>query len=143
MTRNQVARWATLAALGGGALFAYLVWAVPPQTAEGAANVPALAGAFLALAALAGGLGAIVALALHRRWPALAGVDRKRTGGATARATARPAVALRQGALVGVAAAALAGLSALEMLDPAFAIATLLLLGLVEAFWQSQDALKK
>ena len=132
-----MARWATLAALGGGALLAYLVWAVPPRGADGAANVAALVGAFAALLALAGGLGTVAALALHRRWPALAGVERG------TRRTARPAAALRQGTLAGVAVAALAGLSALEMLDPAFAIATLLLLGLIEAFWQSQDAVRK
>jgi hypothetical protein len=132
-----VARWATLAALGGGALLAYLAWAVPPRSADGAANVAALAAAFVALLALAGGLGTVAALALHRRWPALAGAERG------ARRTARPSTALRQGVLAGVAVAALAALSALEMLDPAFAIATLLLLGLIEAFCQSQDAMRK
>lgn len=139
MTRNQVARWATVAALGGGALLVYLVATVPPRNAAGAANVPALAGAFLGLAALTGGVGAVLALALHGRWPALAGADARRP----TRAAPRPWVALRQGALVGVAAATLAGLSALEMLDPAFAIATILLLGLVEAFWQNQDAARR
>jgi hypothetical protein len=133
-----VARWATLAALGGGALLAYLAWAVPPRGADGAANVVALAAAFVALLALASGLGTVAALALHRRWPSLAGVER-----GTSRRIPRPATALRQGVLAGVAAAALAGLSALGLLDPAFAIATLLLLGLIEAFWQSQDAARK
>lgn len=135
-----MARWATLAALGGGALLAYLAWAVPPRDAGGAANVVALSAAFIALAALVGGLGTVVALALHRRWPALAGAER---GNRRAVNAPRPSAALRQGVLAGVAVATLAGLSAAQMLDPAFAIATLLLLGLIEAFWQSQDALRK
>ncbi len=133
MTRAQAAAWATVAALAGVATFAYLLSSIPPRLPAGSVNVPAVLGFFAALLLLVTGLGAVVALALHERWPQLAGVDRRYPGMGAA-----PEAALRQGFLAAVAAAALAGLSMAGLFDAAFVIAALVLVGLVEAFWQTR-----
>lgn len=120
------------AALAGGGLLAFLLWSVPPTYADGQTNMAALVLFILGLLLLVFGFGGLVALALHGRWPVLAGV---RSG----RKQPDPSVALRQGALLAMAVGVMAALTLLRMLDLAFAVVTLIIAGLIEAFVQDRQ----
>jgi hypothetical protein len=131
MTRAQAALWASIATLcGAGALY-FLLSSVPPTATTGVINVPAVLGFFGSALLLLGGVGTMVALPLHDRWPALAGVGRRSLAGPP------PEAALRQGLLFALAVCILLLLAMLDMFDPAFVLAVLMLTGLLEAFWQS------
>lgn len=119
--------------LGAGGL-TYVVLMVPPYEASGDLSVTALLLFFGCLFLLAASAGALAAQALHKRWPALAG-RRQRL-----RRDAPPPIeaALRQGILFGLVVATLAALSILRILDITFALVTLLLAGLVEAYAQTR-----
>lgn len=139
MSRSQVLWLAIAATVVGAIVCGYVVGYVSPYTADGVpgaapVNVPALVLFFTGLLLLATGVGAIGALLLHRRWPVLAGRQPPRRQGERAPA----GVALRQGALFGLALAALVALAMLRVLDITFAIVTLLLAGLIEAFLQTR-----
>jgi hypothetical protein len=129
--RRQVMSMAALAAAVGMALLAYLLWAVPPTLPDGQVNNAALLLFLLGLLALVFGLGSLAALALHRRWPGLAGVrdPRRRPD---------PWVAARQGLLLALAVDTMLLLSLFQMLDAAFALVTLVLAGLIEGFFQNR-----
>jgi hypothetical protein len=129
--RRQVMSVATLAAVVGVALLLYLLWAVPPTLPSGQTNNAALLLFLLGLLALVFGLGSLVALALHRRWPGLAGVrdPRRRPD---------PWVAARQGILLALAVGVMLLLTLMRMLDVAFALVTLVLAGLIEGFFQNR-----
>ncbi len=131
MTRTQATAIGGGGATLGGGLLAYVVLRVPPLLPDGQANKAALLLALICLLLLAGGLGALAALALHKRWPGLAGTRR--------RTRARPVVALRQGALIALWAGIIVLLAYARMLDAAYFIVTTLLLILLEAFWQSRS----
>lgn len=133
MTRAQAAAWASIAALAGAAALVYILASVAPRTGEGALNLPAVAGFYGALLLFAAGFGTVAALALHERWPALAGVNKRHPG-----ATPAPEAALRQGILLAIALTALAGLSAIGLLDAAFVLVTFLLTLLIEGLWQAR-----
>ena len=79
----------------------------------------------------AAGLATVAALAVHERWPALAGVNSRHPGSRPA-----PEAALRQGILLALAVTTLVALSTLGLLDPAFVLVALLLTVLVEGLWQ-------
>ncbi len=131
MTRTQAVGFSGVGALVGGGLLAFLVSSVPPEMADGEPNAAALLMALLSAMLLMGGLGLILALALHRRWPRLAGAS-----GPGIRA--EPAVALRQGTLLALGAGFILTLYYREMLDAAFFVVTILMLILFEAFVQSR-----
>ena len=133
ITRRQVVVWSSVAMLAGGALTAYLLLSVSPALPEGQPNYPAILLFFAAVMAFVAGLGALVALALHRRWPALAGAGRE------PRDQAAPSVALRQGLFLAVAAGVTLLLAFLQVLDIAFVLVTVVLLGLLEAFLQNRQ----
>jgi hypothetical protein len=122
---------ATVAAVAGMILLVYLLWAVPPILPDNQWNNAALLLFFLGMLALVFGLGSLVALALHRRWPALAGVrdPRRRPD---------PWVAARQGLLLALAVGVMLVLTLARMLDIAFALVTLVLAGLIEGFFQNR-----
>ena len=122
---------ATLTAVVGALLLIYVLAAVPPWLPNGKMNNAGLLLFFLGLLALVFGVGALVALALHRRWPGLAGVR-------DARRRADPWVAVRQGVLLAVAVGVMLLLTLLQMLDVAFALVTLVLAGLIEGFFQNR-----
>ena len=122
---------ATLTAVGGMLVLLYLLWAVPPILPDGQTNNAAVILFLLGLLFLVFGLGSLVALALHRRWPALAGVR-------DLRRRADPWVAARQGALLALAVGTMLLLTLLRMLDIAFALVTLVLAGLIEGFFQNR-----
>lgn len=122
---------AALAAVVGVALLIYLLWAVSPTLPSGQTNNAALLLFLMGIFALVFGLGALVALALHRRWPGLAGVrdPRRRPD---------PWVAARQGFLLALAVGVMLLLTLLRMLDVAFALVTLVVAGLIEGFFQNR-----
>lgn len=129
--RRQVMSVATVAAVVGLLLLLYLLWAVPPTLPNGQTNNAALLLFFLGLFALVFGLVSLVALALHRRWPMLAGVrdPRRRPD---------PWVAARQGVLLALAVGVMLLLTLMRRLDVAFALVTLVLAGLIEGFFQNR-----
>lgn len=130
MTRTQAVALGSGSALFGGGLLAYLVLRIPPRSPDGEANVAVLLLALLCLLLLAGGIGTLAALALHNRWPALAG--------ARPRMRPSPTVAVRQGALTALGAGAIVLLAYARMLDAAYLAVTVLILILFEAFVQSR-----
>ncbi len=129
MTRTQAFGWSLAAFLGGGGLLFYIIMQISPVDADGALRTGAATAAAAATLAALSGVSALLALALHRRWPALAG-SRGRT--------ADPAVALRQGALFAAALLAVLLLALFDMADAAFIVVAFLLAGLIEAFVQSR-----
>src|SRR5262245_40220481 len=91
MTLLQAVGWSMLFTLAGGSVLTYLLVAVSPWQPDGQLSRPLFGLFLLALLVTATGLGAAVAMALHRRFPMLAGAKRLRSP--------QPAVALRQGFL--------------------------------------------
>lgn len=134
MLRKPAALLLALAVLAGAGGLAYVILTVPPYEANGDLSVTALLLFFGCLFLLAAGAGALSALAAHQRWPLLAG-RRQRL-----RPDAPPVVeaALRQGILFGLVVATLLALSILRMLDITFALVTILLAGLIEAYAQTR-----
>lgn len=134
MSRMQVTLLAVFGALAGALVLGYLVVYISPYGADGQLSVSAVLLFFAALFGLTAGAGALVALRMHRRWPALAG----------RRSRSRPFEvppadpALRQGILLGISVATLAALSILRLLDVTFALVTLILAGLIEAYAQTR-----
>lgn len=135
MTPTRVFTLAILSLLAGGALLFYVVGNVPPTTDGRALDPTALLLGFGGLFLLTAGAGVLVALLLHRRWPALAGKQKARRG----RAKAPPVEpAVRQGILFGLAIVTLAALAVVDVLDIAFFIVTFLVAGLIEAYAQTR-----
>lgn len=131
MTRTQAVGLSGGAALAGGGLLGFLVFTVSPLLPNNEPNTAALMMALICAMSLVGGLGALLALGLHKRWPGLAGVTDRRTAPA-------PGVAIRQGALLALGAGFILVLRYLQMLDAAFFLVTFLILMLFEAFVQSR-----
>ncbi|RIK38488.1 MAG: hypothetical protein DCC57_20865 [Chloroflexi bacterium] len=133
MMRRQALGTAGGAAVSGAALLAFILWSVPPTYPSGEPNPAALLLFLLGLLLLVFGFGGLVALALHGRWPNLAGIrDRRKRPD--------PGVALRQGGLLAAAVGVMGVLTYLGLLDIAFALVTLVIAGLVEAFLQNRKS---
>jgi hypothetical protein len=122
---------AAIAAVVGALLLFYVLAAVSPWLDNGQMNNAGVLLFFLGLLALVFGLGSLLALALHRRWPALAGVRDPRR-------RADPWVAVRQGLLLSLAVGIMLFLALMQKLDVAFALVTLVVAGLVEGFFQNR-----
>lgn len=123
-----------LGLLTGGALLVYVVSTLSPQREGGQLDPVALLGLFSGVFLTFSSVGALLALSLHRRWPALAGRKSRQQRQAF---SADPA--LHQGVLVGLTTATLLALAILRVLDVAVFIVTLLVAGLIEAFVQSRQ----
>ncbi len=135
MTRTRVLLLATLGLLAGGALVVYVLTNVPPTTDGQALDPTALVLGFAGVFLVAASGGVLVALFLHRRWPALAGKPTVRRG----RPKTPPVEpALRQGILFGLAVVTLVALAMVDVLDVAFFIVTFLVAGLIEAYAQTR-----
>lgn len=133
MSHTRATLLAVVGALAGGALLSYLLVTTRPYAADEELNLWAVLAFLTGIFLLLTGVGGLLALALHRRWPALAGArTRQRRRMPTGEA------ALRQGALLGVVAVVLAVLAMLQVLDVAVFMVTLLMAGLIEAFVQSR-----
>ena len=122
---------ASVAAVVGALLLFYVLAAVSPWLDNGQMNNAGVLLFFLGLLALVFGLGSLVALALHRRWPGLAGVRDPRR-------RADPWVAIRQGLLLSLAVGIMLLLALMQKLDVAFALVTLVVAGLIEGFFQNR-----
>lgn len=122
-----------MATLAGAALLIYLLTAVPPYLPDGEVNRAALILFLVGLLLFVGGLGSLIALALHKQWPALAGAANRRSKPGAG-------VALRQGALLAVSVAVMVVLAYMHFLDIAFVFVTVVLAGLVEAIFRSRSA---
>lgn len=133
MSRNRAVAASIMAGLVGGALLFTILRSISPYSADQQLNGIALLGLFFGVFMLVGGVGALIALSLHRRWPALAGVKARQR-----RQSPRAEAALRQGVIAGVVAVVLIALSILRVLDVTVLIVTLLLAGLVETYAQSR-----
>lgn len=133
MSRGRAGAWAGMAALSGAAVLIYLLTTVPPYLPDGQTNSPALILFLVGLLLFVGGLGSLIALALHKQWPALAGARSRR---------AKPSagVALRQGTLLAVTVAVMVVLAYTHFLDIAFVFIAVVLAGLVEAVFRSRSA---
>lgn len=134
MSRTRVTLLSAVALIPGAALLIYVLLFVPPYTEDGQLSATALLLLFGALFLVTGATGTFVALALHRRWPSLAGHPVRRRSASNPAADA----ALRQGILVGLTVSAIVALSILRVLDIAFLIVTILLATLVEAYAQTR-----
>lgn len=132
MSRRPLIVLTTLLALVGAGGLGYVVFAVPPYDDAGNLTATALLLFFTSLFLLTAATGSLLALMLHRRWPALAGQRQKPRREETPPADA----ALRQGILLGLIVATLTALSILRILDITFALVTVLLASLIEAFAQ-------
>jgi hypothetical protein len=132
MMRRQALGTAGGAALIGVALLGFILWSVPPTYPSGESNPAALLLFLLGLLLLVFGFGGLVALALHGRWPNLAGIHDRRK-------RPDPGVALRQGGLLAAAVGVMGVLTYMGMLDLAFALVTLVIVALVEAFLQNRQ----
>ncbi|MEX1021171.1 MAG: hypothetical protein WDZ49_16040 [Litorilinea sp.] len=131
ITRRQALAWAGLAlALGASSLF-FMIVQVSPFLADGTMNTPAVALFVLAFAVLMFGLGSLIALWIHRRWPSLTGVSPKQK-------TVPGNAALRQGFWVACAATIVAVLALMQELDIILVLITFGLMGLMEAYAQSR-----
>jgi hypothetical protein len=128
MTRTQAVVWSLFFMLAGGGGFGYLLLNHSPWQPDGNLNIPLIALFLGALFWAATGLGAVVALILHRRFPLL--------GGGSRYSAARPHFALRQGFLFACVLLANALLAFFALHDVIFLLATPLLAGLVEAYLQ-------
>lgn len=123
-----------LGLLTGGALLVYTLRNLSPYSEGDRLNPAALllflTGVFLVISSV----GALAALGLHRRWPALAGRKTRQR-----RQPFHAGPALRQGILVGLTAVMLLALAIMQVLDVAVLIVTLLVAGLIEAYVQSRQ----
>lgn len=133
MSRSRAIAASIAAGLVGGALFFYILRSISPYNADQQLNGVALLGLLTGVFLLVGSVSALIALALHRRWPALAGVKARQR-----RQLPRAEAALRQGVIAGIVAVVLIALSILRVLDVTVLIVTLLLAGLVETYAQSR-----
>jgi hypothetical protein len=128
MTLTYAVAWSLFFTLAGGGLFGYLLVYHSPWQPDGSLNSPLVVLFMGALLFAATGLGAIVALVLHRRFPGI--------GGGSRYSAPRPQFALRQGFLFACVLLANALLAFFGLFDVIFLLATPLLAGLVEAYLQ-------
>ncbi len=131
MTRANAFFWSLCFILAGAGGLGYLLWRIPPTFASAQWNLPVIALFLAALALFSSGMGAIIALALHRRWPALSGVRAHRAP--------QPETAVRQCVWVGISITIWALLALLRMVDITFILVTVSLVGLLETFIQSRQ----
>ncbi|MEZ4705805.1 MAG: hypothetical protein R3A44_01285 [Caldilineaceae bacterium] len=107
----------------------YLLLKTPPYLADGELNVAALLLLFVVLFGFTTSIGILIALQMHKRWPALTGQPFYKPD---------PIIAIRQGGLFGLALVTIALLAFLQLADLAFVVVVLLLIVLFETFLQSR-----
>lgn len=132
MKQSQIIGWILILILAGGCLLAYLILTTPPYQGDGQLNRSMIALFFVGLLTLTTGLASMVALLIHRRWPALGGAKRFTPPHAD--------FALRQGFLFASAIVVNLLLAFLQMFDIVFVLALPLLAGLCEAYLQNRQS---
>lgn len=130
ITRSQIFSRAAIAIVLSMLVLTYLLWRVSPYQLDTGLNIANI-GLFLAgLFVFTAGVGILIALILHQRWPALAGYADEEL---------LPLVAVRQGILLGVSIIVIALLALMQLLDIVFIAFVLLVAGLFEAFLQTRS----
>lgn len=136
MSRNFV-RWiAVFLGITGIATVVYVLLQIPPYQSDGALDILAVFLLFLGLLSGLTGIGTLLALSLHRRWPGLSGAKLGKNNGVIRLVTL---AALRQGFLASVSLCAILLFSMLRILDSIFIFVIFLLVGLVETYFQSLE----
>ena len=134
MSQTAMRVIATLFLLTGFAATGFIATQVSPYQSSGSLDLPAVALLFIGLLVGLTGLSTLLTLALHRRWPALAGVYPKANG---ALPQISATVSLRQGFLFSLSLCAILLFSMLQILDSIFIFVVFLLSGLIETYFQS------
>lgn len=134
MSQTAMRVIATLFLLIGFAATGFIATQVSPYQSSGSLDLPAVALLFIGLLVGLTGLSTLLTLALHRRWPALAGVYPKANG---ALPQISATVSLRQGFLFSLSLCAILLFSMLQILDSIFIFVVFLLSGLIETYFQS------
>ena len=129
MTRRQTAGWAIFIGVICSVIMGYLLLTTPPHMADGQLNMAALLLFFVVLFGLAASLGILIALQMHKRWPALTGRPFYKPD---------PIIAIRQGGLFALAVVTIALLAFFQLADLAFVVVVILLIVLFETFLQSR-----
>jgi hypothetical protein len=130
MSQKRALTWSLSEMLAGLLLLAFLLYKVPPVTADGQTDLVVVGAFIVASMIMVSGVAAVVFLVFHRRWPAMAGAHR---------GDPEPFVAIRQGMLTGATVGMFAMLALARMLDIAFVIGIILIAGLAEAYLQSRQ----
>ena len=133
MIRRQVLGWTIAIAILSTILLSYLLISVSPYLFADQLNIPAIILLLAALFFFVQSLATLIALRLHRRWPAVAGDPTYHPD---------PIVAVRQGVLAAFATIAIALLALFHFLDIIFILVTLLLAGLIEVFIQNRQRME-
>lgn len=129
ITRTQVLSRAAIATVLSTLLLTYLLLRVSPYQPNASLDRASIALLLAGLFVFVAGVGTLLALILHQRWPGLAGY---------ADDELLPLVAVRQGILLGLAAVVIALLAIMQLLDIVFIAFALLVAGLFEAFLQTR-----
>jgi len=131
MIRKQVALWSWVIVLITVAILIYLLTTTSPYLSDNELNSLAVFSFILSLAFCSGAVGTLFCLLLHRRWPGLSG-QQNPVGLPDARA------AVRQGLLFALGVNAIALLALFRILDIAFVMVAIVLIGLLEISLQGQ-----
>ena len=107
----------------------YLLQGIPPFLPDGQLNIAAILLFFVALFGFAAGVGVLITLQLHQRWPGLTGQPFYKPD---------PIIAIRQGGLFALAVDTIALLAFFQLNDLAFVTVVILLIILFETFLQSR-----
>lgn len=129
ITRTQVLSRAAIATVLSILLLTFLLLRVSPYQPNASLDRASIALLLAGLFVFVAGVGTLLALILHQRWPGLAGY---------ADDELLPLVAVRQGILLGLAAVVIALLAIMQLLDIVFIAFALLVAGLFEAFLQTR-----
>ena len=133
MIRRQVLGWSIVIVILSTVLLGYLLTSVSPYLFADQLNVSAIILLLAALFLFVQSLATLVALRLHKRWPAIAGDPVYRSD---------PIAAVRQGVLTALSIIAIALLALFHFLDIIFILVTLLLAGLIEVFIQNRQRME-
>ncbi len=136
---RSIAAGLLVAALLGAALSGVIMTQRPPTLANNSLDLTALLPFLLGIFLAVGGATGILALALSRRWPALAGRLALTARSSVEQGQRRARAGIRQGVLAGSATVIMLILSLNGWLDLVFAFVVVILVGLVESFVQSRE----
>ncbi len=139
MSRSFVRFWSNFFVVIGAGLLAYLFYQVPPRQSDGTLDGLAIGLFFVAFLLFLFGAATLAALALHRRWPTLAGIQVANAQPPNPAPSTVPSgnVALRQGFLTSLSLCAIILFTMLGILDSIFVFVVFLIAGLIEVYFQN------
>ena len=136
MSQTFVRATASFFLILGLAAVGFVMIQLSPYQSSGALDLLAVALLFLGLLVGLTGVCTLLALSIHRRWPAIAGAV---PGKSTKETKLFPSAALRQGFLASLSLCAIMLFSMPKILDSIFIFVVFLLAGLIEAYFQSLE----